>query len=73
MDILKYKVLGGEDRQRINGNDQVAGDIIEMTPQMAEFYLREGRIELVADKTASDGQRRSGKAVQVGEARDSGV
>jgi hypothetical protein len=55
--LQKFRVLGRPDeRQRIDGQDRMAQDIVEMSDEAAAYYLREGRIEPVEIKVRTAGK-----------------
>jgi hypothetical protein len=58
--LIKYRVVGSEkQRQRIDGQDRVTGDVIEMTEEAASYYLREGRLEAVGETKPARGVAKS--------------
>ncbi len=61
--IAKYRILGREgEPQRVDGQNRSVGDIVEMSAEAAEFYLREGRIEAVETRATKSSKRESGEA-----------
>ena len=62
-ETIKYRILGREgERQRVDGQNRSVGDIVEMTAESAEFYLREGRIEPIPAQAQKSPKRAAGEA-----------